>query len=123
MKGKYYLEEIDEILYSSNSYEVYCWYNKIFNNYDPVLKWYIDKPFPQHIPIEKPYEYVSEADHKTFLKALKQEKKIYEYGFVPERVKVGSKYNKNLIKTVWVKDPDKAKLIFESLEEKHEELF
>ena len=98
MKGKYYLEEIDGILYSTNSYEIYNLYNKLF--FEEVKE--------EHLPVDNPFESIAEANRETFLKALEQEKRIYECGFVPELVTVRGKYKKTWKKTVWVRNEVKA---------------
>lgn len=80
MKGRYFLDIIDKILYSTDSYELYNLYNKLFFK-EKIL---------ERIPIEHPFECKSEANRESFLKAVEQEKKRYSDGYrwVSEWVKI-----------------------------------
>ena len=92
MKGKYFLDEIDDIVYSTNSYELYNLYDKLF----------FKQPEEIHSPIEKP-ALDTEANRDAWKKALQQEKEKYDngYKYISELIKIRVKVWK---KGRWVKE-------------------
>lgn len=89
-KNNYFLCEIDEIVYFTNSYEIY-------NLFYPRV-------FPRHIPIDIGRCLCkAEANRESFLKGMEQEKKRYDdgYKYVSERVKIRGKLWK---KGKWIKE-------------------
>jgi len=106
-KGKYFLDEIDNDIFSTDSFELYNLYNKIFFNI----------PIKNHVPIDKPV-LESEANRETWLKALEQEKAFYENGYVYES-KLYRIRGKTWKKGRWVKDSLKAALILEAIKKRH----
>jgi hypothetical protein len=103
--GRYVMDEIDDTVYSTDSYECYMMYLRLFypDTYhnlfhkEPVYYGGYHKSIP--------------ADHETFIRALKMEKQAYERGFVPMRKTNGKKMSK----TVWVEDPEKAELFLSKI--------
>lgn len=106
MRGKYFLDEIDGIAYSTNSFEIYNIYNKLFYG----------EPKKESIPIVRYPRRDIPANDRTFLKALKQERRIYECGYVAELVNVKGKYGKTRKKTMWVKNPKQASKILKKID-------
>lgn len=110
-KGKYVLDIIDNELYSTDSYELYNLYNRLF----------YPEPVKEHIPIERSYDCHTKATKETWKKALQQEKEYYENGYIYKLEEV-TIFGKKWKKGRWVKNPEKAKLIFEEIKKKHPKL-
>jgi hypothetical protein len=94
MRGRYFLDEIDGITYSTNSYELWNLYDKLFFEQIQEI---------EHIPIEHPFECKAMDDHNSFLKGLEQEKQRYAdgYKYVLEWVRRRGKIHK---KGRWIKE-------------------
>lgn len=105
MKGKYFLDEIDEELFSTNSFELYIMYLRLFypDEYKKVM-------YKKHWVKPRSYDEAKEfnADRHTFLKALAQEKRVFECGYVPELTFFIDKQGKKCMRTQWKYDPKKA---------------
>lgn len=95
MKGKYFLDEIDNLIYSTDSYEIYCLYHNCFNNVDIMQKeeYYSDKEID-----------TSTADREQYLNALREIQLFYENDYVPKRILT----KKGWTRTLWIKNPEKA---------------
>jgi hypothetical protein len=112
IRGRYIIDEIDDVVYSTDSYEVYMMYLRIFkpNEYRSIL--HKEPSFRAVDPYYKPYNGKgSDATHETFIKALIKEKLVYERGYVPVRVID----EKGFYKTVWRNDPIKAELFLSKI--------
>ena len=102
------MDEIDDVVYSTDSYELFSLYYKLFHSVDVTFSEYSGVTGSDYqrglsrIPSDKPVS--SPADHETLLRVLKKEREVYERGFVPVRIK-----EKGWYKTVWMEDPEKAK--------------
>ena len=104
-RGKYLLCFEDDGVYSTDSYELYILYLKMF---DPLRY----KNEMNQIPSDTPvcdYSKSSPANHDSFVIAMQQEILLYENGFIPERLKT-----KNGSKTVWIKNQKKADIILKN---------
>lgn len=99
MKGRYFLDEINGETFSTNSYETYILYLKIFywDEYQRVM--YPYKPDVNQELSGKP------ANHETYLNALREIYNYYDNGYVPERIIT----KKGWHKTIWIKNHKKAK--------------
>lgn len=115
LKGKYFLDQVDDREYSTNDYPVYYWYNKIFFDFDVHVDTYNHNP-------KKNLDPPIPVTNDTLRDVLKREISYYENGYVYK-----SKFYKirgeQVKKGKWVKDSVKAKLIFESIKEKHKDFF
>ena len=102
MKGKYFIDEIDDIVYSTDSYSAYWMYNMVFyDGYDV----HIDRV--SYRPLKKLIEQHFPSDHKTFLKAMRDERLHYENGYIYKTKTVKIK-GKEWQRGRWVKHPKKA---------------
>jgi hypothetical protein len=101
---RYVLDQIDDTIFSTDCFEVYCLYLKLFD-YDRYCNvMYRQKPC---IPVVKG----PPANHETWVRCLKKERSAYERGFIPKRVsdeKMGSK-------VVWVENQGKAKMMLSKI--------
>ncbi len=107
VKGKYVLGIIDNTIYSTNSYELY-------NLFYP-------KTEKEHIPKDRPFDCKAEANKEALKKALQQEIEHYKNGYIYKLEEV-TIFGKKLLKGRWVKNPEKAKIIFEEIKKRHPEL-
>lgn len=112
-KGKYFLDQIDNIIYSTDSYELYSLFYKIVYDYDVHL----DKK--QDI-FKKSFDSFP-ANKETWEKALQQEKNHYENGYI-YKSKLYQIKGKRVKKGRWVKDSVKAKQIFEDIKNYQKDL-
>lgn len=115
MIGKYFLDGIGDKNHTTNDYSIYYWYNKLFYDFDVHIDTY------KHEPKER-LDPVYNVDKGTLKKALRNEAAHYENGYIYKSEWFLIR-GKKLKKGRWVKDPVRAKLIFESIKEKHKELF
>jgi hypothetical protein len=94
MQGRYFLDEIDGVTYSTDSYAIYNLYNAMF---------FEKEPEPVHIPLERSFECNAPANRESFLKGLEQEKQRYAegYKYILEWVKIRGIVHR---KGRWVKE-------------------
>jgi hypothetical protein len=114
-KGKYFLDVIDDVVYSIDSYSVFYWYNRLFYDFDvhiDTFKYNPKEELDPTIPITD----------NTLKEALNREKSYYENGYI-YKSKWFKIRGKQFKKGRWEKDPEKAKLIFEKIKTKYKELF
>lgn len=106
MKGRYHLYTDESGTYSTNSYELFILYLKLFDyrKYKRIM-------YKPHWPRTRSYDTPSfPATHESFLKALLQEKRVFECGYIPERIPIITKDGKSVFRTRWVYSPEKAKV-------------
>jgi len=96
--GRYHLDTIDDIDFSTNSYELYILYLKLFDyrKYQRIM--YKDS-FVRPRSSQEP---CFPADHKNFLKALEQEQRVYDCGFRPVVLTVKDKHGHEWRRTRWM---------------------
>jgi hypothetical protein len=94
MQGRYFLDELDGITYSTDSYAIYNFY---------VLQGMEKKPETERIPLERSFECNAPANRESFLKGLEQEKQRYAegYKYILEWVKIRGIVHR---KGRWVKE-------------------
>jgi hypothetical protein len=94
MQGKYFLDEIDGITYSTDSYAIYNFY---------VLQGMEKKPESERTPLERSFECTAPANKESFLKGLEQEKEHYAegYRYILEWVRIRGKVHR---KGRWIKE-------------------
>ena len=106
MIHRYILDQIDDTLYSTDSFEVYALYLKLFDYHRYCNIMYKSKP-KQPLPKTKTVP----ANHETWIRCLRSERSVYERGFVPKRV-----FDENTgSKVVWVEDVEKAKMLLSKM--------
>ena len=104
MKGKYFLDEIDGQFFSTNSYELFILYLKLFR-YSEYKEIMYSKEKTKSNGVPDPY---FPADHNSFFKAISQEKKVLESGFIPKRVSVTDIKGTESKRVQWVYNPKRA---------------
>jgi len=109
-KGKYFLEIIDDVMYSTDSYALYSLYYRMFY---PDIYYETDK-----IPIGEPEG--QPATRQDMIIALKEEKRMYDLGYVPKLVEATDKKGRVWKRTRWVKDLKKASDIHFQIEKEFE---
>ena len=70
-KGKYFIDEIDGVVFSTDSYELFNLYNKLF----------FEEPEPLYLPKKNSFECDAKANRESFLKGIEQEKHRYKDGY------------------------------------------
>jgi energy-converting hydrogenase Eha subunit F len=80
MKGRYHLDTIGDDVFSTDSFELFILYLKMFN-----LSRY-RKVMGLHIHHSLNHRTAKPADHNDYLLAIEQEKAAYDRGFVPARI-------------------------------------
>jgi len=55
MKGKYFLDEIDGYVYSTDSYEIYSLYNRLCYDFNPHIKKSDNRSPPDFTPLPDDY--------------------------------------------------------------------
>ena len=103
-KGRYHLASVDNVDYSTNSYELFILYLKLFN-YPEYQRIMYRKIYSRSSSITEP---CFPADHQSFLKAREQELRIYRCGYIPILQKIQDKHGKVWVKTRWFYHPEKA---------------
>ncbi len=71
MQGKYFLDEIDNVIYSTDNYSLFNWYNILF--FEETMKVTKIKEFKKECKIQ--------ATKEAWQEGLKQEKEMYEKGY------------------------------------------
>lgn len=96
-EGRYHLDSSDNVDYSTNSYELFILYLKLFD-YDKYKRIMYNDRFvrPRSTP-----EPCFPANHKSFLTGLEEEKRVYNCGYKPVLVKVTDKKGKIWYHTQW----------------------
>ncbi len=110
-KGKYFLDMIDEVMYSTDSFEAFSLYYRMFY---PDIYYEINK-----IPVVKLEG--QPATRQDMIIALKEEKRMYDLRYVPKLVEVTDKIGQVWKKTRWVKNLKKASEIAFQIEKEFEQ--
>jgi len=98
-RGRYFLDIIDDTKYSTDSFELYSLYYRMFY---PDIYYETDRIVTKK---ESPGEPATQQD---LLSALQEEKRIYDCGYVPKLVWIKDKRGKTWRKTRWVEDLKKS---------------
>jgi hypothetical protein len=114
-KGKYFLDQVENNEYFTNDYSLYCWYNKLFYDFDVHIDTYQHNPKDELAP-------VIAANKDALRKALREEIAHYENGYIYKSEWFLIR-GKKVKKGRWVNEPEKAKLLFNDIKKRHKELF